>query len=261
MKTLLIANRKGGVGKSAIACQFAHYLADKRGLRVLVIDLDNQLNTTKAIQKTAETTPHEASALFRESVTPMPGTLTIIPGDQALAHLEKAGTQAHNDYAVNFSQNLAEYGKHYDVCVIDTSPAADIRVTSALIAATHTLAPFQFLQESIDGLAPWIKHAQAVKTNFNPNLDIIGLLPSMVEATPIQQRNARDIFQHYAKHLIQLPDGQYAQIKRSSAMGQAQEEGLPLWKIPTTTARDLFRAIEPTFSYLADRITETRHGA
>ena len=43
MKTLLLANQKGGVGKSAIACQLAYYLTDKRGQRVLMIDLDPSL--------------------------------------------------------------------------------------------------------------------------------------------------------------------------------------------------------------------------
>lgn len=37
MKTLVLANQKGGVGKSAVACQLAHYLAS-RGKRVLFVD-------------------------------------------------------------------------------------------------------------------------------------------------------------------------------------------------------------------------------
>ena len=46
MKSIMFTNRKGGVGKSAVACQFAHYLADKLKKRVLFIDLDAQANST-----------------------------------------------------------------------------------------------------------------------------------------------------------------------------------------------------------------------
>jgi len=51
MKTLLLANQKGGVGKSAMACQLAYFLAHKRNKRVMVIDLDHQANTTKALKQ------------------------------------------------------------------------------------------------------------------------------------------------------------------------------------------------------------------
>ena len=50
MKTLVLANQKGGVGKSAVAVQFAYYLADVLKKRVLVIDFDHQRNTSKAIR-------------------------------------------------------------------------------------------------------------------------------------------------------------------------------------------------------------------
>ena len=49
MKRLAIMNEKGGVGKSMAACQFAFYAALKRGLRVLVLDFDQQGNTTNTL--------------------------------------------------------------------------------------------------------------------------------------------------------------------------------------------------------------------
>ncbi|MBU1665474.1 MAG: ParA family protein, partial [Gammaproteobacteria bacterium] len=49
MKVLTIANQKGGVGKTAITFNLAHYAADQ-GLRVLVIDLDGQGNTSACLE-------------------------------------------------------------------------------------------------------------------------------------------------------------------------------------------------------------------
>ena len=49
MKTLVLANQKGGVGKTAIACQLGYFLVEMLKKRVLIIDLDHQGNTSKNI--------------------------------------------------------------------------------------------------------------------------------------------------------------------------------------------------------------------
>ena len=50
MKTLVLTNQKGGVGKSAVATLLSHYLA-QRGLRVLAVDFDHQSNFTEPLSK------------------------------------------------------------------------------------------------------------------------------------------------------------------------------------------------------------------
>lgn len=60
MNTVAISNQKGGVGKSTLTVLLAHWLADKHGQRVAVLDLDSQCNTSKTLAKYAcgnETTP------------------------------------------------------------------------------------------------------------------------------------------------------------------------------------------------------------
>jgi cellulose biosynthesis protein BcsQ len=56
MKTLVLCNQKGGVGKSAVATLLAHHLAH-RGHRVLAIDLDHQGNFTKPLRMSGRATP------------------------------------------------------------------------------------------------------------------------------------------------------------------------------------------------------------
>lgn len=258
MKTLLIANRKGGVGKSAIATQLAHYLADKRDLRVLVIDLDNQGNTSDALKPndSVATASYPAVTLFK--TTDLPDDVArflLIPADAGLAQLERDHAE-HNRYASNFRDNLKALAPHFDVCIIDPNPASDIRVTAALVSATHTLAPFQFNQESIKGLGQWLSYVNTVKTKLNPELNIIGILPSLVEPTPFQKANAQQIFTALPQFLMRLPDGSFGQIKSSSAIAKAQADNVALWKAGTSTARDVWKTIEPTFSFIADAMQE-----
>ena len=56
MKTLVLCNQKGGVGKSAVATLLAHHLAH-RGYRVLAIDLDHQGNFSKPLRMSGRATP------------------------------------------------------------------------------------------------------------------------------------------------------------------------------------------------------------
>jgi len=65
VKTLVLANQKGGVGKSAIACQLAYFVAELRQKRVLFIDLDHQGNSTKALDTSGLVTLAQSNCVFR----------------------------------------------------------------------------------------------------------------------------------------------------------------------------------------------------
>lgn len=259
MKTLLVANRKGGVGKSAVCCQLAYYFADKLGLRVLLLDLDNQGNTTKAVRTSglASVSDTVASQLFEQPGTTVEaGPFVLVPADDKLAKLERQAAQ-HNAFAGNFRSFLQSVAGDFDVCLIDTNPTPDIRVTSALVSASHVLAPIQLNQEAIDGIGSLIREVKTVQANaerLRANVQLLGVLPNLVEPTPFQRANAQLLFKHFPGILIQLPGGGFAQIKRSTAIPEAQAAGKPLWKASKTSSRDLWREVEPTFKHIAEKM-------
>ena len=92
-----------------------------------------------------------------------------------------------------------------------------------------------------------------IKTLLNPKLALIGLVPMMVEATPFQKANFVTIVQQYAGLFIRLSDrpGHFACIPKRSAIPEAQAEGLLLWEMKKTAARDAWLEIEPTIRRLA----------
>ena len=73
MKTLVLANQKGGVGKSAVATLLAHHLA-QQGRRVLAIDLDHQGNFGSPLQRSNRATAAGLTSdrLLTEAVSVMP---------------------------------------------------------------------------------------------------------------------------------------------------------------------------------------------
>ena len=111
VKTLVIANQKGGVGKSALVTQLALY-AGKQGLRTLVIDLDHQANTSNALKKSAcvGSLDHPSSRLLYEPHLALKAPnipISLAWADEGLGTLERQ-SDAHNtvDYVSEATRTI-----------------------------------------------------------------------------------------------------------------------------------------------------------
>jgi chromosome partitioning protein len=262
MKTLVLCNQKGGVGKSAVATLLVHHLAH-RGRRVLAIDLDHQANFTKPLRLSgrAAITAFAADALLTGTPPALADKpFVLVPGDRVLLGLERQPA-LHTPFARNFRAFLAAAGTAFDICVIDTNPNPDIRVIAALASADHVLSPIQLNQEAMDGVSGLLNHDRVglrkIKAVLNPKLALIGLLPTMVEPTPFQKANYLQVVQQYHPLMIRIGDGPgaFASIPRRSCIAEAQAEGAVLWEMKKTAARDTWREIEPSIARIGDIVT------
>jgi chromosome partitioning protein len=263
MRTVVFQNQKGGVGKSADACLLAYYEALQRGKRVLVLDTDHQGNMSKPLLKSGKATaaPITAAKLFVDPAADVPdGSFVVVASDPSLLNLERQADK-HNAFAGNFRAFLRRVDSRFDVCIVDTNPNPDIRVVAVMVSADFVLSPIQLNQEAIDGVAALLNHERVgvrkLKAKLNPKLELIGLLPSMVEPTPFQKANLRQLAEHYQSLLIRLPPESgmpFAFIPKRSSIAEAQADGAVLWEIKKTAARDAWREIEPAIAEIARRI-------
>ncbi|MDQ7746346.1 ParA family protein [Hydrogenophaga pseudoflava] len=263
MKTLVLANQKGGVGKSAVATLLAHYFR-KLGCRVLAIDLDHQGNFSDPLRKSQRVAVAEvpASALLTQTSPVIPSAdFVLVAADQDLSGLERQPS-LQNAFANNLRVFLKAMEARFDVCLIDTNPNPDIRMIAALVSAEFVLSPIQLNQEALDGVHALLNHhrvgVRKIKTMLNPKLHLIGLLPVMVEANPFQRENFLQLVQKF--HPILIPygtkPGQYASMPRRSAVAEAQAEGLVLWEMKKTAARDAWREIEVAMVVIAKAVLD-----
>ena len=262
MKTLVLCNQKGGVGKSAVATLLVHLLAHQ-GRRVLAIDLDHQENFSKPLRLSgrAAVSAIASDALLTSRPPPLPDKpVVLVPGDRALLGLERQPA-LHTPFARNFRSFLAAVDGAFDVCVIDTNPNPDIRVIAALVSADFVLSPMQLNQEAMDGVSGLLNHERVglrkIKAVLNSKLALIGLLPTMVEPTPFQKANFVQVVQQYHPLMIRIGEGPgaFASIPRRSCIAEAQAEGAVLWEMKKTAARDAWREIEPSLARIADIVT------
>lgn len=232
MKTLVTANQKGGVGKTATLVHLAFDFVE-RGLRVVVIDLDTQANATFTLH--SYLAPLRASDLFSPTPPadwPAPAevpNMVLIGSDTALPNIERlplpiAGEQFRASIA-----RLAAQG--YDVCLIDTAPSLGITMAAALLAADYVLSPIELEAYSIQGIKKLLTTIGNIR-HANPDLRFLGMVPSKVDS-----RNPR-----HARHLAELA-GAYPQLMIPASVGlrssiaDALATCVPVWRIRRTAAR------------------------
>lgn len=251
MKTVVFSNQKGGVGKSALACQLAYYLMDSFNKRVLFIDMDHQANSSRSINKSnlAICSKISASQLFINQTSYLDienASFLIICSDNELKNIEKKSEQ-HNLFANNFYNFMTSVKDKFDICIIDTNPNPDIRMTISLIVSDFLLSPIQLNQEAIDGIGALKNDINKIKLTLNPKLQLIGILPNLVEPTPFQRDNLQQLIQYFANLMIYLGNGNYASIPKGTAIAEAQSAGVPVWSIKKTSARNIWNQIKPIF--------------
>jgi len=258
MKTLVLANQKGGVGKSAVACLLAHHFA-QNGQRVLAVDFDHQGNFSDPLMKSGRATDAGVTAdrLLTDSAAQLTGQPFVLArACDDLLLLERQHVM-HTPFARNFRAFLARVDRSFDVCIVDTNPNPDIRVISALASADYVLSPIQLNQEALDGVRGLMMHPRVgirkIKALLNPKLELIGLLPTMVEANPFQRANFRQVIERYLGLMIKIGDrpGDLASIPKRLAIAEAQAMGEVLWEMKKTAARDAWKEIQPSIAWIA----------
>jgi chromosome partitioning protein len=194
-RIFVVANQKGGVGKTTTAVNVAGALATK-GLRVLVIDLDPQGNASTALNiDHSEGTPGVYEALvdgtdLDELVRPCPDLpgLTVLPAsiDLAGAEIELVSLVAREtrlDKALqSYLEDCDDAGDRIDYVLIDCPPSLGLLTVNALVAGREVLIPIQCEYYALEGLGQLVRNIDLVQRHLNPRLEITTILLTMFDA-------------------------------------------------------------------------------
>lgn len=188
-KTIAITSQKGGAGKTTTAL-FLTYGLSERGYHVLVIDLDQQADSTYSLMHGENfdnsVTSFEAmtrQATAKQAIISVNLMIDLIPASSKLAQLDVALAQNDLYRADLLKTALSRVKGEYDYIIIDTPPALGLTITNALTVADYVLIPTQADMYHIKGLADLSKTLKQVN---NPSLKIAGIL--------IERYNANTVF-------------------------------------------------------------------
>lgn len=183
---IVIANQKGGVGKTTTAINLSAACA-LRGKRVLLIDLDPQGNSSLSFVD-PQNINGSAFELFTETQLPWEDfiyetkvkKLDIVPSKISLAKLE-AKLAGDFDAIFRLRDRIEQIKKNYDVVFIDTPPTLGLITVNALVAATHVLIPIQSSYFALEGTDDLLETIEKVRSRPNPDLNLLGVLVTLFD--------------------------------------------------------------------------------
>ncbi len=250
MKTIAVANQKGGVGKTTTAVNLAVCLADA-GQRVLLIDLDPQANATSAIGFEAIDGysiygPLIGASPISEKILPTRfERLFILPGDLDLAGAE-IEVARQDDHLVRLKNALAPLRQDaaFDFIIIDCPPSLGILMTNALAAADELLVPLQCEYFALEGLSKIVQIVEQIKNaTGNPSLTIGGILMTMFDGrTNLSQQVMEEVRKHFGATVFN------AVIPRTIRLGEAPSFGKAITEYdPNGVGATAYRALAAEF--------------
>ena len=248
MKTTVVANQKGGPGKTTLSVLYAHWLVDKKGARVCFIDLDSQRNASKTLAAFDASVP--AASLFASADVRMPADrsrrLVLLAGGSALIDVERARPGMLLPAFVRQLEGLAEC---FDHCVIDTPPALGLRMSAALIAADFVACPIELEEYSIDGVTDMLRTIFGTRERYNQRLRLLGIIANRFNPHSVRQRSAlAELIANY--HEFVVP----AKISTRSAIPEALAAGIPVWRLQKSSAREASEEVLRVFELLHGRM-------
>jgi chromosome partitioning protein len=224
-RTIVLANQKGGVGKTTTALNLGAALAE-HGRQVLLVDLDPQSNLTiglgldpHAQEYTSYDVLHNPTRSPDFAIQRLSENLSIMPAtlDMAAAELELAGQIGRELLLRDALQHVAS---HYDFILIDSPPSLGLFTLNALVAADEVLIPVQLEIYALKGLAQ-LQKTIALVQRINPQLEIGGILCTLVDrrknlSVSVEAR-IRDLFGDLVYQTI-IPDN--VRVAEAPGMGQ-----------------------------------------
>ncbi len=255
MRTRVVFNQKGGVGKSSITVNLAAISAHQ-GLKTLVIDLDPQANSSQYLLGDDATYSADKPALepnienYFEDVLGAPQSkgllgnaigsllknrskglddyvhqspfknLDVIPASPSLGALAHVLESKHKIYKLRDA--LQHLNGQYDRIFIDTPPAFNFFTLSALIAADRVLIPFDCDVFSKRALQTLIENVIETQDDHNDHLEIEGIVVNQFQA---QAKLPREVVQQLKDEGLPVLENM---LPPSIIMKESHHKNLPL---------------------------------
>lgn len=243
-RTIVVANQKGGVGKTTTAINLSASLAEL-GKKVLVIDIDPQGNTTSGLgvdKEEAENTVYELllgeleiSDCIQKEVFE---NLDVIPSNINLAAAEIELIDVEDKQFI-LKKAVDEVRENYDFIIIDCPPSLSMLTINAMCAGDTVLVPIQCEYYALEGLSQLMQTIELVKERLNTELEIEGVVFTMYDArTNLSLQVVENVKNNLNQNIYKTI------IPRNIRLAEAPSHGLPITKYDSkSTGAESYRLL------------------
>lgn len=226
-RVIVIANQKGGVGKTTTSVNLSACMA-ATGKRTLIVDLDPQGNATSGLgidKSQLEYTLYDALVnevpMADVAVATDVENLDIVPADKDLVGAEvELVEQARREYRLR--EVLKPMRDEYDYIFIDCPPSLSILTVNGLVASDGVMIALQCEYYALEGLSELLQTIILVRDNLNPELALEGVLLTMYQHTNLSKQVVEDVRSHLGAKVFDTV------IPRNVTLSEAPSFGQPV---------------------------------
>ena len=240
-KVIAFANQKGGVAKTTTTLNLAAAFVEE-GHRVLCVDMDPQGNLTMSQGINPDAVEQSMFDVLVHDL-PMREIIRAREVDLACASIDLAGAEIAMSTRIGRERSLEKalrpIREDYDFVCIDTPPSLGLLTINALTAADKVIVPVQCEYLSMRGLIQLQNTLAMIRENLNPDVDIAGILPTMVDTRTLHAKEAIEILEeNFGDQLFG------ARIRKTIRFAEAPVKGMSVLKYdPTGAAADAYRRL------------------